>query len=85
MYLSFKESLGLLLVLILPPPAPGHGLRLRQVLGLGLGHGLPLPSQGAPSCFLGSNVPKHGVSMVSAFGAAMMVWGMYSVFGYLDP
>ena len=33
----------------------------------------------------GSKVPKCGVYMVSLLGIVIIVWGIYFIFGYLDP
>ena len=33
----------------------------------------------------GSKVPEHRVSMVSVSGVVIIVWGVYLMFGYLDP
>ena len=34
---------------------------------------------------LGSKVLKYGVYMASIVGIVVVVWGIYTVFGYLDP
>ena len=33
----------------------------------------------------GFKVPKHEVSMISVLAIVIMVWGIYVIFGYLDP
>ena len=67
----------------------GHGARAADVLGvaqmgrhqakaMGLGFGAyPDPK--------GPKYPNMGVCMASTLGIVIMAFGMYSVFGYLDP
>ena len=62
---------------------PRQGSWLQRLRNAELGAGTILARlQAQPQ---GSKVPKYGVYMVSILGIVVMVLGMYSVFGYLDP